>query len=94
MIYLKTKQGQHVLVIEPGNLVDLKAGELIRSPGNEVMIAYTPDAVSFGKALMEAVAKNNLDPEEFDNLHRISMQQPERINRPYHDNIDILKKIK
>ncbi len=86
MIYFKTTDAKHIIVLEPGNLVDMKAGELIRSPNGEVAIVYTPDLPWFQERLVEMLETDRIefDPEKFDKIHQESMHRPERIFRPNH----------
>lgn len=97
MIYLKTTEGQHIVVLEPGNLIDLKAGEVIVSPHKDIMIAYTPDILFFSKKIQRVVEDQDLTSnedlgfaEKFDAIHKESLSRTEVVERPYHE----LKQVK
>ncbi len=53
MIYLKTKDdGLRVLVLESGNLDQLRAGRPAVAPDKSVIVAYTPDPVWLADRLL------------------------------------------
>lgn len=43
MIYIQTKEGPCVLILETANLEELKKGKPAISPDKMVMVAHTPD---------------------------------------------------
>lgn len=94
MIYLKSGN-THILILEPGNLVDLKAGELIHSPDKEVVIVYTKDIAFFTQEFQKVIDSNGaFSQEDFDRVHKESLNRPEKINRPYHEIVQIFKREK
>jgi len=75
-----------IAVLEPANIVDLKAGEVIYSVDKSVVIAYTPDVLFMEQELKKIVdVDSTLSPADFDKVHKASMLRPERIQRPYHE---------
>ncbi len=85
MIYLKVKNN-HVLVLEPGNIEELRDGGMVRSPNGEVGIIYTPDLVWF-KEQQPNLQFGQLDIDLFDKIHKESLKRPEVKDRPYHKRI-------
>jgi hypothetical protein len=73
MIYFKLQDGRHLLIVEPANLVRLQGGEPLKSPNNEVMIAYTPDAPWLTEQLI--MRDFNFDVKELDEILRESLKR-------------------
>jgi hypothetical protein len=82
MIYLKTQTGQHVVILEPGNIEWIKQGGFERSGDNEVMVSYTPDAVWLSAQLIANV--ESLTPDVLAGLVLESQSRPEVKERPSH----------
>ena len=54
MIYMKSADGTvRVIVLEAGNLEQIKAGKPAKTPDGSVLIAYTPDPVWLADKLMD-----------------------------------------
>lgn len=54
MLYMKSADGGlKIVVLEAGNLEQLKAGRSAKTPDGSVLIAYTPDPVWLADKLME-----------------------------------------
>src|SRR5687767_2039845 len=54
MIYMKTSDGAlRLVILEPGNIEEIKKGHPAKSPDGEVLIAYTPDMVWLADKLMD-----------------------------------------
>lgn len=43
MIYFKTSDGKHVIILAPGNVMQMQLGIQSVSPDGEVVVAYSPD---------------------------------------------------
>jgi hypothetical protein len=55
MMYMRTKAGQHIVVLEPGNIELLQKGQPVITEGKQVMIVYTPDIMWLQKQFVEHV---------------------------------------
>ena len=45
MIYFSTKDGKHVVVLDPANVAQLKSGDSLMTPDGIVIMSFTPDAL-------------------------------------------------
>jgi hypothetical protein len=55
MIYMKTADGEvRIIVLEAGNIEQLKAGKPAKTADGTVFIAYTPDPVWLADKLMDS----------------------------------------
>jgi hypothetical protein len=52
---MRTKAGQHIVVLEPGNIELLQKGQPVITEGKQVMIVYTPDIMWLQKQFVEHV---------------------------------------
>jgi hypothetical protein len=77
MIYSKTETGQHVIIIEPGNIERLKLGKVMKTPDNEVIVAFAPDMEWTSNQLRTVMTLTN--EVEIETLERILV---EGLNRP------------
>jgi hypothetical protein len=82
LIYLKSSDGQHIVILEPGNLEALKAGRFERAGDGAVLVGYTPDAVWLGEQIFANI--DALDPATLQRLITESQKRPEVKERPYH----------
>lgn len=89
MIYFNTRYGQHMIILEPENLEELKAGQFAHTPNKAVLIVYTPDAEWLGEQLIANA--DNLTPELLDYLIKKAQKRPEKRGRPYTPPMHIIK---
>jgi hypothetical protein len=89
MFYFSTRDGQHIVILEPENLEAVKAGKFAKSPNRAVLVAYTPDAEWLGEQIMMNADK--LDPETLDRLIKESQQRPEKRGRAHHPPLEVIK---
>ena len=68
---------QNILILEPGNLENLKNGEPIRSPDKEVLVAYCPDIDWLSAEILKLVdEKHQIDAKAFDEIMERGMLRP------------------
>lgn len=89
MLYFNTRDGQHIIVLEPENLEAVRDGKFAKSPNRAVLIAYTPDAEWLGDQLVANA--ENLTPEILDRLIKESQQRPEKRGRAHHPEVQVIK---
>lgn len=53
MIYLTSETGAKIVVLEPGNLEELRKGRPATTPDKSVLIAFTPDPVWLADKLLD-----------------------------------------
>jgi hypothetical protein len=78
-----------MIILEPENLEELKAGVYAKSPNGVVLISYTPDAEWLGGQLIANA--ENLSPELLDSLIKKAQKRPEKRNRAYFPPMHIIK---
>jgi hypothetical protein len=82
MIYMKTTDGLHLVILESGNLERLKKGLPAVTPNGEVMIAWTPDPVW----LADKICDTKGDGKDIAKLISEAAKRPEKPSkRPYHE---------
>jgi hypothetical protein len=86
MIYLKSSEGVHIVILEPGNIDAMKTGGAEKTPNGQVWVAYTPDVVWLGEQIMANMDK--LNPETIARLIEESQRRPEVRERPYHPTLN------
>ena len=79
MIYFTSKNGQHFMILEPGNLDRLQAGEPLKTPDGKIVVLFTPDMPWTMKQLEQifARAEKTMTPAEFDRILKEGMKRPE-----------------
>jgi hypothetical protein len=87
VIYLRTGNNQHVVILEPGNLEAIKGGAKASTPNHAVFVAYTPDAVWLGEQITANF--DDLTPAVLDRLIKESQARSEVHERPYHPRLDL-----
>lgn len=81
MIYM-TAGKLHIVVLETGNLEELKKGRPAHSPDGEVLICWTPDPVWLADKILETQG----DGAKIAKLLEEASKRPEKpTNRPYHE---------
>jgi hypothetical protein len=78
MIYFKTADSRHVLVLEPRSLDMLKSGQPCESPDKSVIVAYSPDAEwTFGE-IQKLLGPGGrvILPHELDKILQSGLQRP------------------
>jgi hypothetical protein len=81
MIYMKAVK-LHIVVLETGNLDELKKGHPATTPDNEVFICWTPDPVWLADKLLDCDG----DGAKIAELINEASKRPQKPNRPYHEN--------
>ncbi len=77
MIYFQSKDQKHVLLLSPEEVGGIMHGELVVTPDNLVMVAYTPD----GKWMVEELKKvfdgpdKQLTAEKFNQILREGLKR-------------------
>jgi len=61
VIYGIAKNGQRILILEPGNIARIKSGQPLKSPDEQIMIAYCPDIEWLKQTIAPMVALGELD---------------------------------
>jgi len=89
VLYFGTKDGQHIVVLEPENMEALKSGLFAKTPNKSVLIAYTPDSAWLGEQIMMNADK--LDPETLERLILESQRRPEKRGRAQHPMLEVIK---
>jgi hypothetical protein len=89
MLYFTTREGQHILVLEPEHFKFLKDGEFLKSPDKAVLLAYSPDAEWLGEQMIANA--ENLTPALISKLIAESQKRPEKKNIPYHPAVHVIK---
>jgi hypothetical protein len=83
MIFLQTKDGHNVFVLEPNNLQHLAKGGVTFSPDNSIAVMYTPDAIWMASQLESAAADPaGLSVDIIDRVHRESMRRAPVVMSP------------
>lgn len=82
MIYLQTADGRlKIVVLEAGNIEQLKQGRPAKTPDNSVLIAYTPDPVWLADKLMDCDG----DAKDIARLIDEAAKRPQKLpDRPTH----------
>lgn len=82
MIYMTSDKGVKIIVLEAGNIEQMKAGKPAKSPDGSVLIAYTPDMVWLADRLMDSGG----DAAAIAALIDESCKRPQQpANRPHHE---------
>lgn len=89
MLYFTTKEGQHIVILEPENIEAIKAKKYAITADNNIAIAYTPDAEWLTEQLVANAS--NLDPTKLDQLIKESQTRPENQRRAVHPTLHIIK---
>jgi hypothetical protein len=88
VIYMQGKNGQHIIILEPSNLDQLKTGRVVHTPDNDkcTLLMYSPDIVWTGTQIKKAfhMADGSIDVEELQRIVDESQSRPEIRERPYH----------
>ena len=86
MIYMQSKDGQHVIILEPANLDHLRVGGIVKTPDakHSVCLAFSPDIVWTSQRLKHLVEGEGIDVEGLERLLTESQHRPEVRERPYH----------
>lgn len=86
MLYMKTEDGNlHIVVLETGNLEELKKGRPAKTPDGSVLIAWTPDPVWLADKIMDSQG----DPKKIAQLIDEAAKRPQKPMRPYHKHTKI-----
>jgi hypothetical protein len=81
VIYMKSDK-LHIVVLETGNLDELKKGRPAKSPDGEVLICWTPDPVWLADKILDTEG----DGAKIGKLIDEAAKRPEKpSNRPFHD---------
>ena len=79
MIFFQTEQHYQVVILNPQEIEDLKAGKVIVPHTKTVVVAYTPDEKWMKERLLEVFSNKpfTLEPAKFDELLRQAQNRPE-----------------
>lgn len=80
MLYLTTKAGQKIVVLETSNIDEIKKGRPAVVQDQSVIIAWTPDPVWLADKIMGAGS----DAMEIGRLIDEAAKRPQQPPRPYH----------
>lgn len=89
MLYFTTRDGTHMVILEPRHWELLKAGETVFTPDKQVFISYTPDSEWLGEQLIKYAEQ--LTPGIFDRLLVESQKRPEKGPGPDFPTIHVIK---
>lgn len=89
MLYFRTQDDRHILILEPENLEALQSRDFVKSPNNTVILALTPDAEWLQTELIARAGK--ISPEILEALLKESQTHPEKKGRAYHPYIQVIK---
>lgn len=83
MLYLQTADGKlKIVILEAGNIEQLKQGRPAKTPDDTVLIAYTPDPVWLADKLLDCDG----DAKEIARLIDEAAKRPQKEpNRPKHE---------
>lgn len=88
MIYIKTIDNKHLLILEPDNLDRLKK-EPLSTPNGDVTVAFTPDINWVSEQLIGIQSVRVITPDDIEDvLKRGSIRQEVR-NKIYHPEIKL-----
>lgn len=80
MLYL-SGDGVKIIILESGNLDELRKGRPAHTPDKSVLIAWTPDPVWLADKIMDV---KDGDANEIVRLIDEASKRPEKSTRPYH----------
>lgn len=70
MIYMRLGDGTYMLVVEPSNVTQIKAGHPLITPDERFVICYTPDVLYVEQKIQEAQSKGPLTGSDLDEIIR------------------------
>lgn len=85
MIYLQTKEGPTIVVLETANLEKMKAGNPAVTPDKLICIGWTPDMPWLAEQLQKLFEKGDPDGAEVGKLIDESTKRPENPTPPRKD---------
>jgi len=77
MIYARLKNGQHFIVMEPGNIERLKRGRVMKTPDNEVLFAFAPDMEWTMEQFNAMMTAGEIDIEVVEQILKRGLIRPE-----------------
>lgn len=80
MIYMTTPSGQKIVILETGNIDEIRKGRPAVTPDKSVIIAWTPDPVWLADKIMECDG----DAAKIAALVDESTERPQKPPRSYH----------
>jgi len=75
MIYMKAG-GHNLVILEPYNIGKVLEGLIVKSPDNQVLIAYCPDVDWLSKEITKTMGDGLLDVEKLDKLLQEGLKRP------------------
>ena len=68
MLYTRTASGQSLFILEPGELVRLRMGRVLKNPDETIFLTYAPDLEWLKQQMVTLIKEQKIDVEELEQL--------------------------